>query len=188
MLRRTFGLGFLGSAAITLSAQRQSEAWRKMDRLQFEGLPPGEWIAFSSAEVNELVRDHMSDEGPPGVRQPRVELSGNAATGRAYIDFLKVRESMTGAVPGFLSEFLFGGEKAVAVEAEIRTGRGECSIHPRRVEIQGIAIGGRPLEWLIENFLIPLYPGAKIGRPFEMPYELERVEITPSGVRGKIFG
>jgi hypothetical protein len=188
MLRRTFGLGVLWPAMHRLLAQRDSVAWRKLDRLELEQVPAGEWISFSAAEVNELVRDHMLDAGPPGVRMPRVELGSNTATGRAYVDFLKVRESMTGAVPGFLSEFLFGGEKSVAVQAEIQTGGGQCTIHPRRVEIQGIAISGTPLNWLIENFLVPLYPSAKVSRPFDMPYELERVEITPSEVRGKIFG
>jgi hypothetical protein len=52
-----------------------------------------------------------------------------------------------------------------------------------RVEISGIAVQGAMLDWLIENYLIPQYPDAKIGKPFELDHNMDRIEVTRSDVR-----
>jgi hypothetical protein len=50
------------------------------------------------------------------------------------------------------------------------------------VEISGITIDGKMLDYLIENYLIPQFPDAKVGRPFELSHRIDRLEIKPAGV------
>ena len=50
------------------------------------------------------------------------------------------------------------------VTARIRSGGGEATVDVDRVEIGGMQIDGRTLQFLIENFLLPMYPEAAVGR------------------------
>jgi hypothetical protein len=46
-----------------------------------------------------------------------------------------------------------------------------------------VPISGAALDYLVQNYLIPRYPEAKIGQPFEIGYGIDRFEIRPEGVR-----
>ena len=50
------------------------------------------------------------------------------------------------------------------------------------IEISGVAAEGSVLDFLIRTFFLPLYPNAKIGQPFELGFNMERLQIHPSGV------
>jgi hypothetical protein len=45
-----------------------------------------------------------------------------------------------------------------------------------------MAISGGALDFLIRNFLLPYYPDAKVGVPFELGHRIERLEVEPTGV------
>jgi hypothetical protein len=51
----------------------------------------------------------------------------------------------------------------------------------QRVEVSGVPISGAALDFLVDNYLIPNYPDAKIGRPFTLPKRVDRIEVT-SGI------
>jgi hypothetical protein len=157
-----------------------------MDRLEADAAPAG-WLTFSLKEVNALAAETIAREMPGGgVTRPDVELGRNSAVGSARVDFAKVREG-TGEQPGVLSRLLLGGEKDVSVEARFVTGEGKCTIDVVRVVISGFEIQGRLLDWLVENYVLPLYPTAKVGTPFEMGYHVDHLEITPARVRLRIL-
>src|ERR1019366_3978319 len=103
------------------------------------------------------------------------------ATGAALIDFGKLERS-AGRQPGWLMSKLLDGERPVSVAARIRSSAGRATVDIQRVEISGIAIDGRTLEFLIQNFLIPMYPDAVIGRPFELGHGIDRLDVSPSAV------
>ena len=42
------------------------------------------------------------------------------------------------------------------------------------------------LDFLLENFLLPFYPTAAIGRPFDLKHRVDRLEVTPAGVTAVI--
>jgi hypothetical protein len=39
------------------------------------------------------------------------------------------------------------------------------------------------LDFLIQNFVLPYYPDAKIGQPFELAHRIDRLEVRPGEVR-----
>ena len=47
------------------------------------------------------------------------------------------------------------------------------------MEVAGVPISGSALDFLIQNYLRPNYPDAKIGRPFELKYNMDRIEVAP---------
>ncbi|MGH9659852.1 MAG: hypothetical protein ACRD96_14985, partial [Bryobacteraceae bacterium] len=59
---------------------------------------------------------------------------------------------------------------------------GQATVDVQRVEVSGVPIEGAALDFLITNYLVPHYPDAKIGRPFNMHRNIDRLEIRPEAV------
>lgn len=143
---------------------------------------PGSSIVLSSRELNAYVREEVKQAVPDGLRNPRLELGNGKATGYALMDFVKLRESK-GMEAGWLMKRLLAGERPVRVTALIHSSRGQATVEVEQVEISGLTVSGAALDFLIENFLLPRYPDAKIGDPFELKHGIDRLEIRPAGVR-----
>ena len=82
---------------------------------------------------------------------------------------------------------LLDGERPVSVTARIRSANGQATVDVQKVEISGIAIDGGTLDFLIQNFLLAMYPDAVIGKPFEIGHRIDRLNITPAAV-GVVIG
>jgi hypothetical protein len=179
-MRTVAGLALVLSLA-GLASVSQSDylsAKRKFQALDKQPPKPGTRVTLTSAEINAYVQTELPKVGPPGVRNPSVELlNGNTATGRALIDFLKLR-SAQGKSTNWLMRKLLEGEREVAVTTQIRSGGGQATVDLQRVEISGIAIEGATLDFIIDNYLKPNYPDAKIGQPFALHKHVDRIEVA----------
>jgi hypothetical protein len=82
---------------------------------------------------------------------------------------------------------LLDGERPVSVTARVHSGGGKATVDVERVEISGMVIDGRMLDFLIQNFLLAMYPTAVVGRPFELGHRIDRLDIQPGGV-GVVIG
>src|SRR4029434_3660114 len=102
------------------------------------------------------------------------------------IDFLKVRRAQ-GYRPGWLMSKLLDGERPVSVTARIQSGNGKATVDVQRVEISGITVDGSTLDFMIQNFLLAMYPDAAVGRPFELGHRIDRLEVQPGSV-GVVIG
>ena len=126
-------------------------------------------------------------EAPPGVRNPRNPGGvAGVATGPRLIDFGKLGRA-NGYQPGWLMSKLLDGERPVSVTARIQSSGGHARVDAQKVEIGGLEVDGRTLDFLIQNFLLALYPDAAVGRPFELGHRIDRLDVQPGGV-GVIIG
>lgn len=117
-----------------------------------------------------------------GVRQPRVTLlRPEVAEGSALVNFAELRRSQ-GNPPGWLMSRLLDGERPVTVTARIRSAAGQATVDVLSVQISGITLDGTTLDFLIQHFLLPLYPDAAVGRPFELGDRIEKLDVQPQGV------
>src|SRR3954453_6449778 len=67
---------------------------RKFDQIEKQQLKPGTRVPITSGELNAYVQTELPKVAPEGIRQPVVELNGgNVATGRAMIDFVRLRSA-----------------------------------------------------------------------------------------------
>jgi hypothetical protein len=168
----------LGLVIVTGAPNDYLSAQRKFDEISSDRLRPGTRVILSLGELNAWV----AQEAPSGVRNTRLAVTGpGTAQGSALIDFARLERSQ-GREPGWLMSKLLEGEHPVSVTARIRSGGGEATVDVDRVEIGGVQIDGKTLQFLIENFLLPMYPDAAIGRSFEMGHRIERLDIQPAGV------
>jgi len=161
-------------------------AHEKLDHIESDRLPPGTRVQLSAGELTAYVQ-HEAPTVTDGVRNLDLQLvAPGVAKGSALIDFAKVQRSQ-GNAPGWLMTKLLQGERPVSVTARIRSAAGTATVDVQRVEISGIVIDGRTLDFLIDNILLPLYPNAVVGRPFELGHHIEKLDVQPRAV-GIIIG
>lgn len=155
---------------------------QKFAAIESGRLPAGSRVTLTTAELNAYVRQDLVRYFPDGMRDPRVELGNGTATGTALIDFAKVGKAQ-GKSPGWLLQHLLEGERPVGVRVRIESQAGSATVFPDEVEISGMAISGPVLDYLIQNYLIPHYPQAKIGQPFALGHRIDRLEVRPGSVQ-----
>jgi len=163
-----------------------NSAQRKFDLIESNRLAAGTRVDITAAELNAWVAHEIPRVVPQGVRDPRLELGQQNATGTALVDFGKL-ERARGYEPGWIMSKLLDGERPVTVKTRIRSGGGQATVDVDRVEISGIAIDGQALDFRIRNFLLPKYPNAAVGRPFELGNRIDRLDVRPASV-GVLIG
>jgi hypothetical protein len=166
------------AGALVAATTDYLSAKKKLDEIGSDRLRAGTRVVLTTRELNAWV----SQDLPEGVRNPKLEIpSRGIVRGAAMVDFGKVRRAQ-GQEPGWLMSKLLDGERPVSVTAKITSGKGQATVDVERVEISGLVIDGRTLDFLIQNFLIPLYPDAVVGRPFELGHHIEKLDIQPVAV------
>lgn len=159
---------------------------QKFGLIESGRLKPGSRVELTPGELNAYV-EHELPSVTGGVRQPRLRLlRPEVAEGTALINFAELRRSQ-GNPPGWLMSQLLDGERPVAVTARIRSSAGTATVDVLSVQISGLTLDGRTLDFLIQHFLLPLYPDATVGRPFELGDRIEKLDVQPSGV-GVLIG
>jgi hypothetical protein len=146
---------------------------QKLDSIESDRLRPGARVTLTPQELQAYV----AHEAPDGVRNARLELpEPGVAKGSAIVDFGRVRRAQ-GHPPGWLMAKLLDGERPVSVTARIRSAGGSATVDVERVEISGMVIDGATLDFLMQNVLLPIYPTAAVGRPFELGHRVERLDV-----------
>ncbi len=175
---RLLWIALLGLTALCGASNDYLTAQRKVDEISSERLRAGTRVTLSMGEINAWV----AAEAPDGVRNTKLWVtSPGTAVGSALIDFAKLERSQ-GGQPGWLMTKLLEGERPVKVTARIHSGGGQATVLVDSVEVGGMQIDGKTLQFLIENFLMPMYPDAAVGRPFDLGHRIERLDVRPEGV------
>ncbi len=145
----------------------------------------GEIVTFTTGEVNAFLQSRIPVYAPGAVRDSRVWFAPSAGSASALVDFVKLQRA-TGSEPNWMIAKLIEGERPVAVSAHLKSSGGWATVYLDRVAISGVAVSGSALDMLISTFLKPLFPEAKVNEPFELGYGIERLEITPEGLRVRL--
>jgi hypothetical protein len=171
-------LGCLAAASITDS----QSAFRKLDAIESGAVPAGSRVNFSRPEIDAWIVDSAHAHVPQGLTGLRLDLNAGRVVGYANIDFLKVRQATGGADPGWLIKSLFAGERPVVVTARFASANGRARADLDRVEISGVPIEGRALDFVIENYVRPTFPDVKVNEWFPLHYRVDHVTVGPQGV------
>jgi hypothetical protein len=170
-------------AALAGTTSDYVSARKKIDLIEGDRLKPGTRVELTPSELNAYAASQL----PAGVRDARVRIQGpELATGTAIVDFGKVRRSQ-GHPPGWLMSKLLDGERPVSVTARVSSSNGRATVDVQRVQMSGIELDGATLDFLIDHILLPLYPTAAVGRPFELGHRIDRLDVQPRAV-GVIIG
>jgi hypothetical protein len=177
------GLIFLLAASVAPAADPLYEsAQRKLDAIETRHVPRGSVVTFTTQEIDAWARVKVPETVPEGMRDPRVDLGQGTATGYAIVDFLKMRQGK-GQPTSWLMQKLIEGERPLKVSVRLESGGGRCTVYLTRVEISNVSANATVLDFLIKTFFVPLYPDAKINEPFDLDYDIDRIDITPGQIK-----
>jgi hypothetical protein len=180
MLRAFFGGLLLAVLAWSAEDAYQSAA-RKFAFIEEDRAPAGARIWIGVKELNAYAAVEALQVVPKGLRNPRLELGQGSAIAYASVDLLKVQE-LKASPPNPLLAWFLSGERPLEIKARIQSGQGRATVYLDEMSLSGVSARGVVLDFLVENFLLPFYPTAAIGRPFALQHGVERVEVTPAGV------
>lgn len=178
------GLALIVAGALTLRAADPlyESTQHKLDLITARRVRRGATVLFSPQEINAWARVEVPKEVPEGIRDERVELGENSANGYALVDFLKMRQAK-GEPTNWIIARLLEGERPLRVFVTLESGGGRCTVHLVRVELSNVATNATVLDFLVKTFFLPLYPDATIDEPFDLDYDIDRIDVHPDGVR-----
>jgi hypothetical protein len=177
-------LAIIFAAVLTLSAQDTPahRAQIKLDRISNSEYKPGQVVDFPPVEINAWAALKVPEAVPDGIRNPHIELGAGEITATALVDFLKMRQSH-GQTTNRLMAAMLEGERPLKITVRISSSASRCTVYLTRVELGGAVLEGAVLDFLIQNFFKPLYPDAKINEPFDLDYNIDRLEAHPTALR-----
>jgi len=156
-------------------------AQKKLDSIADEKLKRGAVVVLSPQEINAWLHEKAVKAFPEGLRNEHVDLGSGTVDGSALVDLMKIQKgkSTMNALIGRLIE----GERPLKISIRVESSNGRATVFLTRVELSGVAMDGSILEFLIKQFIQPRYPYIKINQPFDLDYNIDHIEIQPSGVR-----
>ena len=171
------------TALVLLAADPLADsAQKKLDSISDRKLKPGAVVTLSSREINTWIHEKAVKAFPDGIRNERIELGSGTTDGTALVDFLKVGKGKGKDVNSLIAR-LIEGERPLKVSIRVESSNGRATVFLTRVELSGVVIDGSILDFLIKHFVQPRYPDIKINEPFDLDFNIERIEIQPSAVR-----
>jgi hypothetical protein len=180
MVRRFFLLAFF-LPALFAADPLADRAQKKLDSISDEKLKSGSVVVLSPQEINAWLHEKAVKAFPEGIRNEHIDLGPGTADGTALVDLLKIQKgkSTMNALIGRLIE----GERPLKISIRVESANGRATVFLTRVELSGIAMDGSILDFLIKQFVRPRYPDIKINEPFDLDFNIDRIELQPAGVR-----
>jgi hypothetical protein len=156
-------------------------AEKKLDLIESGKARRGSVIIFTPAEMNAWARGRVP-QMYQGIREPTVELGTGTASGSAFVDFIKLRQGEGLSTNSLLAK-LIQGERPLKVSIQLESGQGRATARLTRLELSGVTVTGAPLDFLVNEFFLHLFPDAKVNQPFDLPNNIDRIDLRPDGVR-----
>ena len=156
-------------------------AQKKLDSISDRKLKRGAIVTLSPREVNAWIHEKAVKAFPEGIRNDHIDLGPGTTDGNALVDLTKISRTKDGVNP--LIARLVEGERPLRVAIRVESANGRATVFLTHVELSGVAIDGSILDFLIKHFVQPRYPDIKINEPFDLDFNIDHIEIQPSGVR-----
>jgi len=170
------------SASVLLTADPLADsAQKKLDSISDQKLKRGAVVSLSNGEINAWIHEKAVKAFPEGIRNEHIELGPGTADGNALVDLTKISKAKNSVNP--LIARLIEGERPLRVAIRVESSNGKCTVFLTHVELSGVAIDGSILDFLIKHFIQPRYPDIKFNEPFDLDFNIDRIEIQPASVR-----
>lgn len=171
---------FAVTASVLLAADPLADsAQKKLDSIADRKAKRGSVVSLSPQEINAWLHEKAVKAFPQGIRNEHIDLGPGTADGTALVDLLKIQK---GSVNSLIAR-LIEGERPLRISIRVDSSNGRATVFLTRVELSGVAMEGSILDFLIKQFIQPRYPDIKINQPFDLDFNIDRIELQPAGVR-----
>ena len=171
----------LTASALLAADPLADSAQKKLDSIADGKAKRGSVVALSPQEINAWLHEKAVKAFPQGIRNEHIDLGPGTADGTALVDLMKIQKAQ-GAVNAFIGR-LIEGERPLKISIRVDSSNGRATVFLTRVELSGVAMEGSILDFLIKQFIQPRYPDIKINQPFDLDFNIDRIELQPAGVR-----
>jgi hypothetical protein len=171
MAPRTYPIILLICSILTAG----TAALSKFALLEQDRAPAGSRVTLTASELTAYARAQAGAIAPGAVMNPKLTITPGHAEATAMIDFLHLPQ--VGANPGWLLRSLLQGQRPLLVRVRIQSWNGRARVDVERVEISGVAVEGRALDFLLSQFVMPSFPEARTGVWFAVNHNIERIEL-----------
>jgi hypothetical protein len=149
---------------------------RKLDHIQQNGArqrPDPTPTVMTEDEINAYLSSSAA-QLPNGVQSVRLHGTPGVINGTARVDFDKLTEGKSSANP-LLS--LFTGVHDVAATAHASGSGGQAHIQVDTVSLDGVEIPRMALEYFVNRYVKPKYPGVGLDTRFTMPSRIDSATV-----------
>jgi hypothetical protein len=185
MAARTYSLIFLICTGLS-AATAVDSALAKFALIEQDRAAAGSHVTLTASELTAYARVQAQVIAPGAVHDPKLTITPGHAEAYAMIDFLHLPQ--VGPQPGWIVRKLLEGQRPLRVRVRIQSINGRARVDVERVEISGVAMEGRTLDFLLSQFVIPSFPEAKTGVWFGLSHGIDRLELGNGVVRVVIKG
>ena len=133
---------------------------------------------FTESEIDAFLHLEISQHYPQGVKQIQVRFQENALSARALVDF----DEMHSRAADSLVSALLQGEHWLKVSGKLTAEDGRGSYDILGVWIDDQEIPKLLIDLLLTHYLLPKYPGARPNTDFNLPLNIESIELVPGKV------
>jgi hypothetical protein len=149
-------------------------------RIRYEnGSKEAKDFEIQEAEANDYLRAQKADI-PEGVESPWMRFQEGTTLVGATVDLEKFRANL----PSSMLFQLLRGRVPVEIEARFQGDKGMGKLELQRVTLGGFDLPESLVESLAQsetaNRVLP--PGFRMGEPFELPYDLETIQVRQGSV------
>ena len=149
---------------------------RKLDHIQANSErahPDRAPTVFTEQEVNAFLASNQV-EFPQGVEALRLEGHPQRVSGRARVDFDRIRAGMGSSNP-LLS--VFSGVHEVLIATRAYGAGGQAHVHVDSVSLDGVEIPRFVLEMFIDKYLHRQYPEIGMDSTFSLPDRIDKATV-----------
>ncbi|HYV61788.1 MAG TPA: hypothetical protein VE958_03890 [Bryobacteraceae bacterium] len=171
----------LTASALFAADPLADSAQKKLDAISDRQLKPGAVVTLTPREINAWLHEKAVKAFPEGIRNEHVDLGPGTTDGNTLVDLTKISKTKNSVNP--LIARLIEGERPLKISIRVESANGRATVFLTHVELSGVAVDGSILDFLIKHFVQPRYPDMKINEPFDLDFNIDRIEVQPAGVR-----
>ncbi|MBI4478451.1 MAG: hypothetical protein HY651_00330 [Acidobacteria bacterium] len=180
------GAGRLGTAtalppsraaeAVAISAEAADSAGEKLRQIREPSTGRSSaTIQFSEEEVNSYLYYELAQRDPAAVSKVSVRFLPGRLLGTCEVDFDKAKAARR--VPAGMMNYLFWGVHTLSVEGGFSAVNGVGQFDLESVSLDGVPLPRTLVDFLMDAYLKPRFPGLDLGSPFPLPYSIDRVQV-----------
>ncbi len=173
-LNRSENLSTIGSNLRVSDAQSCSQKLTDLASTSPGRLP--KVVEFSQTEVEAYLHYELSKFYPPGLKKVHIRLSESSVSASARLDFDQIQMSGDSQKNSLVSA-LFQGEHDLELVGQVNSRNKVGSYNIQAIRLDQSEIPKPLVDLLITKFVLPKYPRAKPNSEFDLPYDIERIEI-----------
>lgn len=149
---------------------------RKLDHLRAnaaQARPDESPTVLTEEEVNDYFAAGRV-QLPQGVKKVALQGNNGIVIGQVTVDFDELRAGQKSSNPLLA---VFSGTHNVRVEADAAGSGGQGKVHTRTVSLDGIDVPPIALQFFLEKYVTPKYPGVGIDSHFPLPERIDTASV-----------